>query len=275
MSQALRPRAWAGNLEAYFGGGRTIQYEWYDASETTVRAINDTLREIDITPELGHFYVGGRLPDTVDWALLQSVMAGAYGVHLSELDDEVLRANLYRALVSEECVIESLVEPHSMSLQTSEDLAPAIKTNRTLRKIFTHTMNRIKPFHRCCWASTTIEEVTTSEQDSIAAWVIRGFLTIPSLRTVVANDSALPPIRAFGDAWPHARDRWRRASYFGVELLVMKTPDHIPLDVRQMLRALYECAGKVLPDHVIRDIADEMEKELWRLPPLFDDLINT
>lgn len=198
-----------------------------------------------------HFW--GEMPPTVDTALLQSTFAR---MHYVEIFHYVTRPfyELCRALAQPDCEIEIL---GAMNLGYPDDvraLTSAMTVNKSLKRII-WSGGQPDHFFDCCKDNTTIEEVYIHSEGKNRGWIVDKIFVMPSVCHIIPYMRDPPSAETIKAAWPQSVKR--REDRFPVH--IFKTPDVIPYAMRRKLRALYECAGKVLPDHVIRDIEEEMK----------------
>jgi hypothetical protein len=133
-------------------------------------------------------------------------------------------------------------------------LSRAFKDNKSLRVVRRVDLEVM----RSVTHSTTVETLWPT--------LARGELCPEDLRAMVAMP-ALCDIRSCNADFMRAAFRASRVEWpdsvcpvFGV---LLRSPNVLRHHSRQILRALYECAGRVLPDHVIHDIAAEVRLQVY------------
>jgi hypothetical protein len=187
------------------------------------------------------------VPQNVDVMLLRNTLAAMRKVEIVQVDRRMQQI-LYNALVHMECAIEELVL-HGFVFD-DKALADVFKRNKSVRFLRCNTPEML----RLAEHSKTIEDIQI-DSDVDATRIRWGrLLRMRSLRRVrrLFLDS-----RRIHRWWPN-----------GVRInhhTVIRDSGAQMYSQRQKLRALYECAGKILPDHVINDIVDSMPA--WILQP--------
>jgi hypothetical protein len=186
-------------------------------------------------------------PPGIEHGLLRDVFITTQEICLEFCGDEVYGA-LCDALVHPLCMIETLL---LISADGREQIPPSVYiTNTSLRGV--GLFGSAVP--NAMTGSRTIDQFYLQTKTRFPDTVWRDIYLMPALRSIkIAAPQPFPPpgVQA---GWPQCvvdkvgdyTDRVRLGN--GV----------LSLRHRQRMRALYECAGRVLPDHVISEIAAEL-----------------
>lgn len=190
------------------------------------------------------------IPCTVDRTLLRDAFILATSVRLRTQSKHAIDA-LCGALASDYCLTRSIWAFLVTDRARQKQLARALTINTSLRLIYISD-NSYGPFVEVCSENTSIETVVVFSNVRVD---VARLMRLPSLIRIMFRATVIPEyvLVQLVAEWPHMVVRARPSGH-----VVLKTPVVMGTTMRQYLRALYECAARVLPDHVIKDIADEM-----------------
>jgi hypothetical protein len=193
--------------------------------------------------------ISGIIPPGINGDLLRQLFTEMRAVETHYAGATAMDA-LSDVLMREPCIIERL----ELS-ELGQYLAPDVFTvNTSLR-----TLRLLRPVsgraELACLMNATagrrIEWIYALGWDEGPMYLSRMLGLMPSLR-VLAGSYTNSPTAIMNQWWPDAVAKQFKNST-GV---IVRHAGVLPLEERRKLHALYECAGRVLPDHVIRDIAD-------------------
>jgi hypothetical protein len=224
-------------------------HDWTTTDAHEAPAIEALLR----APVVRRLWFYGAMPEAVDPALLQSVFARSHCVELSDSFSCSVLVALCRALEQDDCKITILSPINPTFPGETEMVASAMATNKSVKRVV-WSGGRPDRFFDCCDKNTSIEEVYIYSEGKCRGWIVDKIFAMPSVSHIIPYMNDPPSLETIKNAWPQSIITHES----GAPRHIFKTPGTISYGLRQKLRALYECAGRVLPDHVIRDIADEV-----------------
>lgn len=241
-------------------------YHWAFPTSSIVvcTKIAEILQDACDALDVESIYIAGEFPGGISDTLLEDALAHTREVVFEDYPDEFTFHVLCRALKRRDCLIETLDAFRFENTDGCRLLTDALACNTSVSSVscFVIGMNRIaKTFFACCVASPTIEHVFLKSFNRVHPcdnW--DDILALPALRRITLSGTEPVASVEVKRAWPQMVVRSGRSRVGCPVFEFAKTPDAmIPLDVRRKMRALYECAGKILPDHVIADIvADQL-----------------
>jgi hypothetical protein len=202
----------------------------------------------------------GDFPLDVNRELLRHVIITSRDVCVHGNDDTVRKA-LWDALVHEHCAVETL----RIFANCRNWPAGVFAANTSLRLVeLRDTSDCSDVFHDVA-KSKVIRHLKIDSYMWILEEIRLPIFAMESLCSVTASRHHVYDFESIQKTWPAVTDAPVREHRHARRTL-LRHPDVMPFERRQKLRALYECAGRALPGHVIRDIADAMcvvEIEWW------------
>ncbi len=191
-------------------------------------------------------YISTKLPIGIDEELLQRVFCTTRVLRL-QYGGEPEHEALCKALAHEACMIEtlSMVTRYVLGISGFE---AAFKVNKSLRQVF--SWQGTPEVCRVISRNTTIEHLHFAVVSMGKNGLAKTMRQMPSLTSVGTSWMTTPPMEDIRAVWPNCVP--------GREGALLRDRSVLFYDERRIRRALYECAGRILPDHVIRDIVDEM-----------------
>lgn len=190
------------------------------------------------------------VPQNVDVLLLRNTIAAMRKVEITHADRRMQQI-MYNALVHKECAIEELML-YGVVFDDNA-LADVFKRNKSVRFLRCDTSEML----RMAELSKTIEDIQIDSGVDTTRIRWGRLLRTQSLRRVRRLFLDVRRIRRW---WPN-----------GVHInhhTVVRDPSVQMYSHRRKLRALYECAGNILPDHVIDDIVDAIPVLIFQPQPL-------
>lgn len=225
---------------------------WPDTTEPTCIPLLTRVYDSNAT----QLYIDGT-PPGIERELLRDVFITTQHVCLDLCGDEVYGA-LRDALEHPLCMIETL----ALVSDNTERIPPSVFTaNKSLRRVDLYG----SAVPDATTGSRTIEEFYLQTKTVLSDDVWQDIYSMPALRCIMTSaPQQFPP--------PHIHTNWPQCEFDLANIYIHRArryPNLMPLRHRQRLRALYECAGKILPDHVIADIAAELIIPEQRLPIVY------
>lgn len=201
--------------------------------------------------------ISTRLPIGIDEELLQRVFCTTRVLRLQYGGKPEHRA-LCKALAHEACMIEtlSMVARYVIGIPEFNE---AFAVNKSLRQVF--SWHGTPDVCRVLSQNTAIEHLQFAVVTMGKTGLAKTMRQMPSLTSIGTSWMTPPPMEDIRAVWPDCVP--------GREGALLRDRSVLFYDERRKLRALYECAGRVLPDHVIHDIAavalEKMDggEEVW------------
>lgn len=192
----------------------------------------------------------GTVPDDTDGDLLRRLFGLMRGVETQYTGQTAMKA-LSNALVQENCMIDKLC-----MAEVDQYVAPGVfaanTSLQTVRLLRPATGRAEISCLEDMASSRVIEWIYAMEWEMAPVHVLQMLGSMPSLQVLAGSLESSPPT-IMHEWWTGAVAKLVKTRY-----IVLRHAGVMLHSERRKLRALYECAGKILPDCVIRDIADLM-----------------